>query len=87
MGTRTTGQEDLTVTEAAAALSTTPMAILMLMRRGELVGIEVDGSWQITAASLEKVLAGKKTDEPLVECRSSCAAKAGGCASCGSSAE
>lgn len=76
-----------TVEEAASALLTTPTAILMLMRRGEIVANEVDGRWQIPASSIEKVNATKKPEAPLIECRSSCAAKAGGCASCGSTAE
>lgn len=77
------GMLKLSVEEAATALSTTTMAILMLLRRGELLGQEVAGSWQIDSASVAKVLSAQKSDAPLVECRSSCSAKAGGCTSCG----
>jgi hypothetical protein len=79
--------ENLTVAEAAAALSTTPTAILMLLRRGELIGQEVAGGWEVKQESLNALRGARKEDMPLVECRSSCAAKAGGCASCGSTAE
>lgn len=80
--------EDMTVNEAAEALNTTPTAILMLLRRGELVGQAVAGAgWLVDRASLETLLAARQEDAPLIECHSSCAAKAGGCASCGATAE
>ena len=80
--------ENLTVEEAAIALKTTPTAILMLLRRGELVGQAVAGAgWLVERASLERLCAARQGDAPLVECRSGCAAKAGGCASCGATAE
>ena len=78
----------LTVEEAATALKTTPTAILMLLRRGELLGQAVAGAgWLVERNSLEQLIAGRQADAPLIECRSSCAAKTGGCASCGSTAE
>jgi hypothetical protein len=80
--------EYLTVEETAASLNTTPMAILMLLRRGGLLGKEVEsGGWLVERGSLEQLRAARQGDAPLIECRSSCAAKAGGCASCGSTAE
>ena len=78
----------LTVEEAATALKTTPTAILMLLRRGELLGQAVAGAgWLVEGASLEQLRAARQEDAPLIECRSSCAAKAGGCAACGATAE
>ena len=78
----------LIVEEAATALKTTPTAILMLLRRGELTGQAVAGAgWLVERASLEKLVAARQEDAPLIECRSSCASKSGGCASCGSTAE
>jgi excisionase family DNA binding protein len=80
--------ENLSVEEAAAALSTTPTAILMLLRRGGLRGTEVAGAgWQVERSSLDQFIATRQADSPLVECRSSCASKTGGCASCGVTAE
>lgn len=80
--------EEMTVEAAAAALSTTPMAILMLLRRNELIGREVkSGGWLVQQVSLEALLATRQEDAPLVECRNRCADKVGGCASCGSTAE
>lgn len=78
----------LSVEEAATALKTTPTAILMLLRRGELLGQAMAGAgWLVERNSLEQLRATRQEDAPLVECRSSCTAKAGGCASCGSAAE
>lgn len=80
--------EEMTVEAAAAVLSTTPMAILMLLRRNQLIGREVEsGGWLVEAGSLEALRASRQKDAPLVECRSRCADKVGGCASCGSTAE
>lgn len=80
--------EEMTVESAAAALNTTPMAILMLLRRSELVGRELDDrGWRVERSSLESLIATRQEDTPLVECRSRCADKVGGCASCGSTAE
>lgn len=79
--------ENLTVAEAADALKTTPTAILMLLRRGELIGQEVAGGWDVEQESLNKLRTARQGDTPLVECRSSCASKSGGCASCGTAAE
>lgn len=80
--------ENLSVDEAAAALKTTPTAILMLLRRGNLTGQAVAGAgWLVNRESLETLLASRQEDAPLLECRSSCASKSGGCASCGATAE
>ena len=80
--------EYLTVEEAATTLKTTPTAILMLLRRNELIGQAVAGSgWLVERAGLEQLCAARPEDAPLIECRSSCATKSGGCASCGSTAE
>lgn len=82
-----TEHEKLTVEEAAAVLKTTPTAILMLLRRGELIGQEVPGGWEVQQESLSALCSTRQGDTPLVECRSSCASKSGGCASCGTPAE
>lgn len=79
--------EKMSVEDAAAALNTTPTAILMLLRRGGLSGKEEAGSWLIERSSIKTLIAARQEDVPLVECRSGCAAKVGGCASCGSDAE
>lgn len=84
MGKRT----EITVAEAAETLRTTPTAILMLLRRGKLTGQAVAGAgWLVERASLEQLIAARQVDAPLIECRSSCADKNGGCASCGATAE
>jgi len=79
--------EYLTVEAAATVLDTTPTAILMLLRRGELVGQEVAGGWEIARKSLDVLRTARQEGLPLVTCRSSCAEKKGGCASCGTATE
>lgn len=79
--------EYLTVAAAAAALDTTPTAILMLLRRGELVGRVVAEGWEIERNGMDLLRMARQGGVPLVTCRSSCAEKKGGCASCGTDAE
>lgn len=76
----------LTVEAAATALDTTPTAILMLLRRGELIGREVAGGWEIERNGLEVLRPARRGGAPLVSCRSSCA-ETGGCTSCGTAAK
>lgn len=79
---------EITVAEAAETLKTTPTAILMLLRRGKLTGQAVAGAgWLVERDSLELLRAARQENSPLIECRSSCAGKSGGCASCGATAE
>lgn len=42
----------LTVEESALYLATTPTKILMLLKRGDLKGVETDGTWFVDADSL-----------------------------------
>ena len=68
-------EQTLSITEAAAILQTTPLNILMHIKRGLLNGHEKDGQWQIAKASLDELAAktgGKKADDV---CASGCAHK------------
>jgi hypothetical protein len=75
-------KQTLPVTEAAQILQTTPLNILMHIKRGLLKGHEKDGQWQVQKASLDALLrktGGKKADDI---CTSGCAQKhacSGGC--------
>ena len=74
--------ERLPINEAAQILKTTPLNILMHIKRGLLKGVEEDGQWKIEKVSLdaltEKTGGGKADDV----CTSGCAQKhacSGGC--------
>jgi len=83
MAQETTKEEMVPAAEAAKAMQTTVLSVMMHIKRRLIEGCEIDGAWYVGAASLAAFLAekGGKT-EPLV-CRSGCAAKKGGCSSCG----
>ena len=72
----------LSVTEAAKILQTTPLNILMHIKRGLLKGSEDDGEWLIERASIDALMektGGRKADDV---CASGCARKhacGGGC--------
>ena len=76
------GDQMLPITEAAQILQTTPLNILMHIKRGLLKGVEEDGQWQIEKAGLEALAektGGGKADDL---CTSDCARKhacGGGC--------
>ena len=74
--------ELISAAEAAKSLGTTPLSILMHIKRGLLSGKEFDGAWQVTAESLAAFQREQKGDKAQL-CRSGCAAKTGGCKSCG----
>jgi len=61
--------------DTAQLLSTTPLNILMHVKRGLLIGMEENGSWMIDCRSLETLL--QKTGGGKAEdvCTSGCAGK------------
>ena len=68
-------EQSLSITEAAKILQTTPLNILMHIKRGLLKGHEKDGQWQVEKTSLRALAArtgGKKADDV---CASVCAQK------------
>lgn len=67
--------------EAARRLQTTPLNILMHIKRGLLQGVEKDDLWEVDEASLAALQ--EKTDGKAAEvCASGCSKKHG-CSSCG----
>lgn len=75
-------QEYCTIDEAASQLGTTPLNILMHLKRGLLAGHEADGGWQIETASVRGLLDKRSQGEkPDVVCASGCA-KTHGCGGC-----
>ena len=73
--------EFIPAAEAAARLKTTELNVLMHVKRGKLVGRELDGRWEISLASLDGLQEGGPVAKGEVLCRPACA-KEGGCGSC-----
>jgi len=75
--------EKLTVAEVATAMKTTSINVMMHIKRGLLVGEEIDGDWYVAADSLANYL----SDPSRGHTGSVCKAKShcgGGCSSsCG----
>lgn len=66
-----------TVGESAQFLETTPTRILMLLRSGELEGIETEGGWLVDADSLACCKSGGIDMKTAKGCASYC--NSGGC--------
>lgn len=67
--------QTISLAQAAETLKTTPLNVLMHIKRGLLVGTEEDGSWAIDQESLDALVAktgGGKADDV---CASGCAKK------------
>lgn len=69
--------------EAAQAMGTTELNILMHIKRGFLQGREVDGEWQVSAESLTAFQRESQGAKAKVVCQSGCGGKKGGCGTCG----
>jgi len=68
--------------QAAEKLGTTPLHVLMHIKRGLLFGVENDGVWLVESASLEELICKRKTGNMPDVCQRGCAKHAGGCGSC-----
>jgi hypothetical protein len=83
MSQETKVEEMVAAEEAAKAMQTTVLSVMMHIKRNLLDGQELDGRWYVSATSLAYFLAQSGGETAPVVCRSGCAAKKGGCASCG----
>ncbi len=72
--------EKIPLSEAATRLGSTPLNVLMHIKRELLAAEEIDGSWFVDSASLEEFLARREEAPQESVCKSSCAHK---CSSCG----
>lgn len=70
------------IEEAARRLQTTPLNILMHLKRGLLKGIEEDDLWRIDAQSLAELQSKTGGGKAADVCASGCSKKHG-CSSCG----
>lgn len=73
--------EFLPLQAAAQRLGTTPLNVLMHIKRQLLTAEERDGQWHVEVASLQALQAAQGATAKSL-CRSQCAAS-GGCKSCG----
>lgn len=64
---------------AAAALHTTPLRVLMLLKRQELAGELLEGEWYVDRAALDRLRAEGVAPLSPPDCRSSCTAGGCGC--------
>ncbi len=67
--------------DAAKRLQTTPLNVLMHLKRGLLAGVEEDGLWQIDVTSLAALLEKTGGGKAANVCASGCSKKHG-CSSC-----
>lgn len=75
-------KEKLSINDVAAQLKTTPLNILMHIKRGMLLGAEEEGGWMIDKDSLDTLLAKTGGVKATDVCASGCAKKhacGGGC--------
>jgi hypothetical protein len=70
------------VAEVAQRLGTTPLNVLMHIKRGLLAGAEREGGWLVDPESLATLLSKRAAGELPAVCQSGCAKKAGGCGTC-----
>lgn len=70
------------LTTAAEALGSTPLNILMHIKRGLLIGVEQEGGWLVDPDSLQSLLHKRRDGETPAVCQPGCTRKAGGCGSC-----
>ena len=74
--------QTIPIAVVAQRLHTTPLNVLMHIKRGLLQGCEGEGGWQIDRASLEAFLAASGGAKASDVCAAGCAAKharGGGC--------
>jgi hypothetical protein len=68
--------------QAAAVLTSTPLNVLMHIKRGLLVGKEFADGWRVEAQSLAALTRQRRETGAATVCASGCS-KAHGCKSCG----
>ncbi len=72
----------ISILEAADKMETTPLNVLMHIKRGLLQGVEIDGNWWVENKSLALWLAESSERKSQDVCASGCAGRSacsGGC--------
>ncbi|MCD4689685.1 MAG: hypothetical protein K8R55_10195 [Desulfuromonadaceae bacterium] len=81
MASKQSEPTDMTVAEVAKALGTTPVNVLLFIKRGLLEGLESEDGWVVASKSFAAFRASEAGHVGRASCRSACS-KAGGCGSC-----
>jgi len=71
------------IADAAQLLGTTPLNVLMHVKRGLLIGVEHEDGWLVDPASLGALVEKRRQGAVPEVCQSGCVRKTGGCGSCG----
>jgi len=75
--------EKLTVAEVATTMKTTPMNVMMHIKRGLLSGEEIDGCWYVAADSLASYLSAADRGSTGSVCKAKSHCGQGCSSSCG----
>jgi hypothetical protein len=80
---KSSAKDLLSVNDVALDLGTTPLNVLLYIKRGQLAGQEIDGKWYVEAASLE-ALKSETTGVGSAPCKPACGhgSHGGGCGGC-----
>ncbi len=74
-------ESHLPLVEVAEILGTTPVNLLLLIKRGQLVGYESAEGWLVDRSSLDDFRNSEAGESGKAPCRSACS-RAGNCGSC-----
>lgn len=72
----------LPVVRAAEILGSTPLNVLLHLKRGLLVGVERDDGWLVDPGPLAELRRQQRENATPAVCQSVCAKKSGGCGGC-----
>ena len=81
MASKQSESTGMTVAEVAEALGTTPVNVLLFIKRGLLEGLESEDGWVVAPESFAAFRASEAGKIGRATCRSACS-RAGGCGSC-----
>lgn len=73
----------LSLEQAAEILGSTPLNVLLHIKRGLLVGAVPNGVWVVEPDSLSELLRRRREEGVSAVCSSGCGKKTNGCGSCG----
>jgi hypothetical protein len=72
---------EMSIDEVAQALGTTPVNVLLFIKRGLLAGREDEDGWLVDGESFAAFRNSEAGQDGRAHCRSACS-RAGGCGSC-----
>ena len=73
----------LSLEQAAEILGSTPLNVLLHIKRGLLVGEVPEGVWMVDPDSLAELLRKRKEGAVPMVCQSGCGKPSGSCGNCG----